>query len=109
MSKPFEMFLRLEIFAGEGCEGYTYKFKFDDAIDEENDLIKSITVQSPETGNPKSKVGFAIHKEEVRLLKGATIDYAEEMMREVFYVKENPNAEISCSCKVSFAPKDYLL
>jgi Fe-S cluster assembly iron-binding protein IscA len=47
MSKPFEMFLRLEIFAGEGCEGYTYKFKFDDAVDEENDLIKSITVQSP--------------------------------------------------------------
>ena len=30
-------------------------------------------------------------------------------MREIFYVKENPNAEISCSCKSSFSPKDYVL
>ncbi len=45
----------------------------------------------------------------MKLLKGATIDYAEEMMREIFYVKENPNAEISCSCKSSFSPKDYVL
>lgn len=52
---------------------------------------------------------FAANGEEMKLLKGATIDFAEEMMREIFYVKENPNAEISCSCKSSFSPKDYVL
>ena len=44
----------------------------------------------------------------MKLLKGAVIDYSEEMMRSIFYVKENPNAEISCSCKTSFSPKDYV-
>jgi len=43
------------------------------------------------------------------MLKGSIIDYISEMMREVFYVKENPNAEISCSCKTSFSPKEFLI
>ncbi len=51
---------------------------------------------------------FAANGEEMKLLKGAVIDYSEEMMRSIFYVKENPNAEISCSCKTSFSPKDYV-
>lgn len=32
-------------------------------------------------------MGFAVNKEDIRLLRGATMDYAEEMMREIFYVK----------------------
>ena len=43
------------------------------------------------------------------MLKGSTIDFASDMMKQVFYVKENPNAELSCSCKTSFSPKDHLL
>ena len=73
MTKPSDNFLRLEIFAGEGCEGFTYKFKFDNQIDE-NDLIKTIAVESKEiTGE---RIGFAVGKDEVKLLKGATLDYA---------------------------------
>ena len=37
------MFLRLEIFAGEGCEGFTYKFKYDNELNEEQDYVKQIT------------------------------------------------------------------
>lgn len=43
------------------------------------------------------------------MLRGATVDFATEMMRQTFYVKENPNAELSCSCKTSFSPKDHVL
>jgi len=39
------------------------------------------------------------------MLRGATLDFVSEMMRETFYVKSNPNAEMSCSCKTSFSPK----
>ena len=68
--------------------------------------MKKVTeVGEEESGE---KVVFAVNKEDVRLLNGATIDYAQEMMRETFYVKENPNAEIECSCKTSFSPKGGL-
>lgn len=57
----------------------------------------------------EDRVGFAVNEEEFKLLKGSTLDFASEMMKQVFYVKENPNAELSCSCKTSFSPKDHLL
>ena len=58
-----------------------------------------------EDGKVNSPIIFAVNGQDVKLLKGATIDYAMQMMREVFYVKVNPNAEISCSCATSFSPK----
>lgn len=88
----------------EGCEGFTYKFKFDNQL-KETDFVYRLKLDAAQD----PKIVFATNGEEMRLLKGATIDYAEEMMREIFYVKENPNAEISCSCKTSFSPKDYVL
>jgi iron-sulfur cluster assembly 2 len=54
-------------------------------------------------------VQFAINEEDFRLIRGATLDFATEMMRQAFFVKENPNAELSCSCKTSFSLKDNVL
>lgn len=51
------------------------------------------------------RIAFALNSEEMKLIRGSTIDHISEMMKEVFYVKENPNAELSCSCKTSFSPK----
>lgn len=83
----------------EGCEGFTYKFRFDNQL-KECDFVQL---------NNEKRVIFALGDEEVKMLKGSIIDYISEMMREVFYVKENPNAEISCSCKTSFSPKEFLI
>uniref|UniRef100_A0A914ZKP1 FeS cluster biogenesis domain-containing protein n=1 Tax=Parascaris univalens TaxID=6257 RepID=A0A914ZKP1_PARUN len=38
-------------------------------------------------------------------LKGATLDYAEDLMRSAFRVLDNPIAEKGCSCGSSFAPR----
>ena len=83
----------------EGCQGYSYKFRFDRTLNNEDYVLQA----------ENSKVVFAINEEDFKLIRGAILDFATEMMRQTFYVKENPNAELSCSCKTSFSPKDHVL
>lgn len=52
---------------------------------------------------------LAVDQESHKLVQGAVIDFEESMMRQAFYVVENPVAEKSCSCKVSFSPKNAFL
>ena len=61
----------------EGCEGYTYKFRFDNCLSGE-DYVAHLD---------SKRVQFAVHEEELRLIRGATLDYVSEMMREVFEVR----------------------
>ena len=39
-------------------------------------------------------------------LRGATVDYSEELIRAAFLVRDNPNTEAACGCGTSFSVKD---
>ena len=45
-----------------------------------------------------------IDKLSIEYLEGAIIDYKESMIKSAFLVVDNPKAELSCSCGVSFSP-----
>jgi len=93
-----DKFLRIEIEGGVGCSGYSYNFRFDNSLTEEDYLF--------EKDNRKYAV---IDELTLKLLKGATIDYENVMIRSGFVIATNPNAEKSCSCKTSFTPKESVL
>lgn len=41
------------------------------------------------------------------LVKGATVDYEQDMMRSAFAIVNNPQSESACGCGSSFAVKNF--
>lgn len=90
--KPHE-YMRLMVDGGEGCGGFVYKFNVDSQILEGDYIIESEGAK------------LVVDKDSMNLIKGATIDYTDEMIKRVFTVKDNPQADMTCGCGTSFSPK----
>jgi iron-sulfur cluster insertion protein len=84
-----DSFLRLAV-SGGGCSGFQYGFSFDQAKNAD-DLIFE-----------RDGVALVIDEVSLELVKGAEIDFVEDMMGSAFQVK-NPNAASSCGCGNSFS------
>jgi iron-sulfur cluster insertion protein len=84
-----DSFLRLAV-SGGGCSGFQYGFSFDQAKNVD-DLIFE-----------RDGVALVIDEVSLELVKGAEIDFVEDMMGSAFQVK-NPNAASSCGCGNSFS------
>jgi iron-sulfur cluster insertion protein len=82
-------FLRLAV-SGGGCSGFQYGFSFDDARQDE-DLVFA-----------RDGVELVIDEVSLELVKGAEIDFVEDLMGAYFQVR-NPNAASSCGCGNSFS------
>ncbi|KAL6133644.1 hypothetical protein ACLB2K_065878 [Fragaria x ananassa] len=90
VSEAQEKMLRLRVETG-GCSGFQYVF----------DLVDDKT-------NPDDRVfekELVVDNISYDFLKGATVDYVEELIRSAFQVTENPSAVQGCSCKSSFMVK----
>ncbi len=75
---------------GGGCSGFQYNFSFDDTR-QEDDLVFG-----------RDGVTVLVDAVSLDLLKGAEIDYVEDLVGASFQVR-NPNATASCGCGNSFA------
>eukprot|EP00850_Spirogloea_muscicola_P005667 SM000026S08916 [mRNA] locus=s26:426593:427155:- [translate_table: standard] len=84
--------LRLSVDGG-GCSGYQYAFSIDDRCNEGDRVF--------------SRDGADLIVDSISLpyVRGATVDFTEELIRSSFTVVANPNSTSSCSCGVSFASK----
>lgn len=83
-------FLRLSI-QGGGCAGFSYNFLMDDHTIDEEDLIYA-----------EEGIKFVIDTISHDLVKGAQVDYTDDLMWSGFVVK-NPNAVSKCGCGTSFS------
>jgi iron-sulfur cluster insertion protein len=84
-----EAFLRLAV-SGGGCSGFQYNFSFDQAR------------KTDDLAFERDGVILIIDEVSLDLVKGAEIDFVEDMMGASFQVK-NPNAASSCGCGNSFS------
>lgn len=81
--------LRLAV-TGGGCSGFQYNFALDDARAEDDLAIE------------ESGVTVLINSTSLEFLKGAEIDYVDDLIGAAFKVN-NPNATSSCGCGTSFS------
>ena len=79
--------------AGGGCSGYQYGMAIAQEIDEDDFVIEYDGVK------------LLVDPESAPLLKGAEIDYVEDVMKSGFTIF-NPNAVKSCACGSSFDTAD---
>ena len=80
---------------GGGCSGFQYAFSLDaDAGVGARDFVFE-----------KKGARVVVDDVSFEFLKGATVDYVEEMIKSSFAIANNPNSDGSCGCGVSFAAK----
>ncbi|XP_029900078.1 iron-sulfur cluster assembly 2 homolog, mitochondrial [Myripristis murdjan] len=85
-------YLRIHV-EGGGCSGFQYKFSVDSNRSEDDRLFE------------REGVGVIVDEESLEFVKGATLDYSQELIRSTFQVLKNPQADHGCSCGSSFSVK----
>ncbi len=81
--------LRMFVQAG-GCKGMSYGLMFDDQPVEEGDVSFE-----------REGINFVVDNESIRYLKGAHVDYEDNLIGGGFKI-HNPNAAKTCGCGSSF-------
>ena len=87
--QPGAKYLRVAVDGG-GCSGFSYRFDFADAREEDDLLIEN------------GEAGVVIDEVSLPFLEGSEIDYVHELIGSAFKVR-NPNAVANCGCGTSFS------
>lgn len=86
--KP-DLMLRVAVNGG-GCSGFQYEFSFAETQEDNDTMLK------------KDGITVLIDAVSLDFMKGATIDFKEELAGSSFQIN-NPNAQASCGCGTSFS------
>lgn len=81
--------LRIMVDSG-GCQGFEYKFSLDATVKADDEVFE------------KDGIGVIIDDISLPYMKGATIDFTDDLIGAHFKV-DNPNATSACGCGTSFS------
>ena len=82
-------FFRISV-TGGGCQGFSYKFNFENHIQNDDKVFNF------------SEVKILIDETSLNFLDGSKLDYIEDMMGSYFKMS-NPQATSTCGCGTSFS------
>ena len=75
---------------GGGCNGFQYRFDFDDAVNDDDTVFE------------RDGVKVVVDEISLDFLGDAQVDFKQELIGSFFAV-ENPNAVSNCGCGTSFS------
>ena len=87
--KHEKCFFRVSIDGG-GCQGFSYKFYFEDKVSEDDKVFDF------------DEVKILVDKTSLEIISGSKIDFVSDMMGSYFKI-ENPKASSTCGCGTSFS------
>ena len=87
--KNKKKFFRISIDGG-GCQGFSYKFDFDDKISENDKVLDYKDVK------------ILIDSTSLEFINDAKLDFVEDMIGSYFKIS-NPKATSTCGCGISFS------
>ena len=91
--------LKLRVFVnGGGCSGFQYGFKFDEDIQEDDEVVTQLCSDNVTT------IQLLIDPISYTYLKRAEIDYTGGLQGS--FVINNPGVKATCGCGSSFTPYD---
>ncbi len=82
-------FFRISVDGG-GCQGFSYKFDFDDNIKADDKVIDFDTIK------------IVIDETSMQFINGSKLEFVEDMIGSYFKVS-NPKAKSTCGCGTSFS------
>lgn len=88
-----ESLLRVRVDGG-GCSGFMYTFKLDTEVLDDDRVVEQEGTRY-----------VVIDEMSLDLIKGSKVEYEQELIKQGFVIKDNPQAEQSCGCDMSFALK----
>ena len=88
-NKNKKEFFRISVDGG-GCQGFSYKFGFDDKISEDDKVFDF------------NEVKILIDSTSIEFINDAKLDFVEDMIGSYFKIS-NPKATSTCGCGVSFS------
>lgn len=105
--------LNLRVFiTGGGCSGFQYGFTFDETINDDDIIVEKEVDEEDGEGGEEEEGGEGGHSGGIvkllidplsyQYLKGADIDYREDINGSQFIIR-NPNAKTTCGCGSSFS------
>jgi iron-sulfur cluster assembly accessory protein len=95
-----DLYLRVVVDSG-GCSGFQYVFNMEKS--EDVDELSS----SEDLVFQKSGAKVKVDPGSFEFIKGATIDFEQELIRSAFAIVNNPQSESACGCGSSFALKNF--
>ena len=87
--KNNKKFFRISVDGG-GCQGFSYKFDFDDVINDDDKILEY------------EQVKVLIDNTSLEFIKGSKLDFVQDIIGSYFKIS-NPKAKSTCGCGVSFS------
>ena len=80
-----EIYFRISV-QGGGCSGFKYNFSFDDKIKKDDSIFEKTLID----------------KNSLKIINGSIVDFKKELIGNSFVIN-NPKANSSCGCGLSFS------
>ncbi len=85
LEKSSKMYFRISV-QGGGCSGFKYNFSFDDKIKKDDNVFEKTLID----------------KNSLKIINGSIVDFKKELIGNSFVIN-NPKANSSCGCGLSFS------